>query len=293
MMMPASLAALIGEERLTVWYSVPTALIQLLLRGNLEDHALDSLRWILFAGETFPEKHLQALRAHLPGARFSHVYGSTEVNVCTVYHLPDDGTVPSPLPIGRPCSNARALVLGDDGEPAPAGAPGELLIHGATMMTGYWDDPGRNAEALLRRPAPGGFQEPWYRTGDQVRSLDDGNLVFAGRADRQVKVRGFRVELEEVERALLDLEAVFEAAVWVVPDGEGSSALRAAVVADPAAKASPRRLAGALKQALPAYAVPGRIDLVDAMPRTPTGKVDRRALAALVAADDTATAGAD
>ena len=146
---------------------------------------------------------------------------------------------------------------------------------------------------LPRRPAPGGFQEPWYRTGDQVRSLDDGNLVFAGRADRQVKVRGFRVELEEVERALLDLEAVFEAAVWVVPDGEGSSALRAAVVADPAAKASPRRLAGALKQALPAYAVPGRIDLVDAMPRTPTGKVDRRALAALVAADDTATAGAD
>ncbi len=293
MMMPASLAASIGEERLTVWYSVPTALVQLLLRGNLEDHDLDSLRWVLFAGETFPEKHLQALRTRLPGARFSHVYGSTEVNVCTVFHLPDDGAVPSPLPIGRPCSNARALVLGDDGEPAPAGAPGELLIHGATMMTGYWDDPERNVEALLQRPAPGGFQEPWYRTGDRVRALDDGNLVFAGRADRQVKVRGFRVELEEIERALLDLEAVFEAAVWVVPDGEGSSALRAAVVVDPAAQASPRGLAGALKQALPAYAVPGRIDLVDAMPRTPTGKVDRRALAAQVASEDPAPMGAD
>ena len=111
MKMPVSLSTLMERERLSVWYSVPTALVQLVLRGVLEERDLTALRWILFAGETFPEKHLRRLRELLPGARFSHVYGSTEVNVCTYFHLPEGGLgkhgVPSPLPIGRPCCQRR------------------------------------------------------------------------------------------------------------------------------------------------------------------------------------------
>lgn len=280
MLMPASLASLVAEERISVWYSVPTALVQLLLRGNLADQALDALRWVLFAGETFPEKHLQALRRQLPGARFSHVYGSTEVNVCTYFHLPDGDELPAPLPIGRPCSNARSLVVDEDGVALGPGEPGELLIHGSTVMTGYWGDPDRNAEALVERPEPGDFTSTWFRTGDRVMTLDDGNLVFAGRADRQIKVRGFRVELEEVENALLALAPVLEAATWAVPDGEGSSAIRAAVVCDPGVTTDRKALLGALKERLPLYALPAALHVVDAMPRTPTGKVDRRQLAA-------------
>lgn len=278
MFLPASLAEIVERERITIWYSVPTALVQLLLRGNLELRDLSALRWVLFAGETFPDKHLRALRALLPKARFSHVYGSTEVNVCTFYHLPENGEVPSPLPIGQPCSNARSLVVDAAGQPVEDGGTGELLIHGSTVMSGYWGDPERNRQALLRRPEPGGFESTWFCTGDRVRTLADGNLTFAGRADFQVKVRGHRVELEEVEGALLSLDHVHEAATFAVPDDEGSSSIYAAAVVDPAAGIGPRDLAKELRKQVPPYAVPVVIEILESLPRTPTGKIDRKKL---------------
>ena len=130
MIMPGSLAALLERERLSVWYSVPTALVQLSLRGNLEARDLSSIRWVLFAGETFPEKHLRRIMQQLPEARFSHVYGSTETNVCAYYHLPDSSEVCSPLPIGKACSNARTRVVSDDLQPVANGEVGELLVRG-------------------------------------------------------------------------------------------------------------------------------------------------------------------
>jgi amino acid adenylation domain-containing protein len=282
MFLPASLAELVERERISVWYSVPTALVQLLLRGNLPERDLGALRWVLFAGETFPEKHLRALRARLPQARFSHVYGSTEVNVCTFYHLPADGEVSGPLPIGRPCSNSRALVVDAAGEPVEAGATGELLIHGSTVMSGYWSDPGRNRKALVQRPEPGGFESTWFRTGDRVRTLGDGNLTFAGRADLQIKVRGHRVELEEVENALLGLEHVHEAAAFAIPGMEDSLTIHAAVVVDPGSGAGQKDLLKGLRRSLPPYALPEVIDIVAGLPRTPTGKVDRKQLVAAI-----------
>ena len=124
----------------------------------------------------------------------------------------------------------RTLVVDEQGQPVAGGEPGELLVGGSTVMSGYWDEPERNRAVLVRRPAAGGFEDVYFRTGDRVRVLDDGKLAFVARADRQIKVRGYRVELEEVEAALLSLAAVEEAAAFTVPDGEGSSAIRAAVV---------------------------------------------------------------
>ncbi len=281
LMMPGSLSALLERERVSIWYSVPTALVHLSLRGEIEERDLSSIRWVLFAGETFPEKHLRRIMRQLPQARFSHVYGSTEVNVCTCHHLPDADDLGDPLPIGRACSTSRALVVDDQLRPVADGETGELLVCGSTVMSGYWGDPEANRHALVRRPSAGGFQDVYFRTGDQVRVLEDGNLTFVARADFQVKVRGHRVELEEVEAALLSLESVEEAAVFAVEDGEGSSALRAAVVAggEPATAVI---LAG-LKQRLPPYSVPAEIDVLGSLPRTPTGKVDRDALRAHLA----------
>jgi amino acid adenylation domain-containing protein len=280
MMLPASLAELIERERVTVWYSVPTALVQLLLRGSLEERDLSALRWVLFAGESFPEKHLRALLERLPGARLSHVYGSSEVNVCTYYHLPESGEFPTPLPIGGPCTNMQALVVDEKLEPVTDGSAGELLISGPTVMSGYWADPERNRQVLVSRPAADGSEITWFRTGDRVRLLDDGNLTFSGRADFQVKVRGHRVELEEVENALLALEPVHEAAAFAVPDGEGSLTIKAVVINDPTAGVTPRGLREGLRKALPPYAVPSQIEIRESLPRTPTGKVDRKSLAA-------------
>lgn len=286
LMMPASLAALVEDEQISVWYSVPAALIQLSLRGNLESQNLESLRWILFAGETIPEKHLRQLIAQIPSARFSHVYGSTEVNVCTYYHLPEDGDFVVPLPIGRACSNATVEVAGDDLRTLNPGEVGEFLVCGSTVMSGYWGDPERNREVLVHRPTAGGTEGVFFRTGDRGRLLEDGNLAFVTRADLQVKVRGHRVELEEVETALLSLDLVEEAVAFTVPDGEGSSSLRAAVVAPRAAESLDREIRAQLKIMLPIHAQPSSIAVLGSLPRTPTGKVDRRALQANCGSED-------
>jgi amino acid adenylation domain-containing protein len=277
LMMPATLSSLLEREGVTVWYSVPAALVQLSLRGDLENRDLRSLRWVLFAGETFPGRHLRRLREQLPGARFSHVYGSTEVNVCTFYHLPEGDLAPGPLPIGRSCSTSSALVADASMQPVAQGEAGDLFVRGSTVMSGYWNDDERNREVLVQRPGEEGV---YFRTGDRARLLADGNLAFVARADRQVKIRGHRVELDEVEGALVSLPAVEEAAAYTVPDAEGSSALHAAVVVGGNGSTDGRALTGELKTILPPHAIPSLISVVESMPRTPTGKVDVRALAA-------------
>ena len=281
LMMPGTLSALLEREQVTVWYSVPAALVQLSLRGDLERRDLRRLRWVLFAGETFPGRHLRRLREQLAGARFSHVYGSTEVNVCTCYHLPDADLPAGPLPIGRPCWTSATLVADHAMQPVPEGDVGDLFVRGSTVMAGYWGDDERNTQVLVRRPGAEAIEGTYFRTGDRARVLPDGNLAFVARADRQVKIRGHRVELDEIEGALLSLSTVEEAAAFTVPDDEGSSALHAAVVAaGDSAPASERDLLAALRGIVPPQALPSQILFVNSMPRTPTGKVDVRALMA-------------
>ncbi len=282
MMMPPTLSALLESERVSIWYSVPTALVQLLLRGTLQERQLDALRWVLFAGERFPEKHLRSLMKQLPRARFSHVYGSTEVNVCSYYHLPEEPQLPDPLPIGVPCSNTRALVVDPSGRPVAAGESGELLVQGSTLMSGYWGDPERNRQVLLERPAAGGLSERWYRTGDRVLQLPDGTLAFGGREDRQVKIRGHRVELDEVEHALMAQDSVLEAVALTQADDEDSQQVSAVVVLDPASRTDVRELLVAVGRLLPRHAVPASLISLQSLPRTPTGKVDRRQLAVML-----------
>ncbi len=278
LMMPGSLSALLERQRVSVWYSVPTALVHLSLRGDLEARDLSSIRWVLFAGETFPGKHLRRIMRQLPAARFSHVYGSTEVNVCTYHHLGGPAELVEPLPIGRACSTSSTLVVDDELQPVPNGEVGELLVRGSTVMSGYWGDSAASRRALLRRPAAGGFEEVYFRTGDRVKALASGDLTFVARADFQVKVRGHRVELEEVETALLSLDPVEEAAVFTVEDGEGSLAMRAAVVLAAGEEMSAAELRAGLAKILPAHAVPAEIAARPGLPRTPTGKIDRAAL---------------
>jgi acyl-coenzyme A synthetase/AMP-(fatty) acid ligase len=138
---------------------------------------------------------------------------------------------------------------------------------------------------LVRLPVAGGFDETYFRTGDRVRRLEDGNLAFVARDDRQVKVRGHRVELEEVETALLSLAPVEEAAVFTVPDAEGSASIQAAVVVGDAG-ADERTLLAALRRVLPPYAVPAQLAVLETLPRTPTGKVDGNVLRARFARRD-------
>lgn len=277
--LPASLSQLMADERMTVFYSVPLAMIQLLLRGALRSRDLSALRWMLFGGEPFPVKHLRALMAELPGARFANVYGPTEVNGCTHYLVPPlpEGS-DEPLPIGRLYENAEALIVDPDDRPSPPGETGELLIRSGTRMRGYWSDPELTAAATYRRPTPGGDDDLFHRTGDLVQLRPDGEIAFLGRKDRQIKTRGHRVELDEIEAALLTHPAVEEAAAVAVPDGEGSLMVVACLRLIGGEMERPRDLDRHLRDQLPPYAVPARFDVLADFPRTTTGKIDRRRL---------------
>jgi amino acid adenylation domain-containing protein len=280
--LPADLGRLMAREKLTVWYSVPFALIQLLERGNLKSLDLSALRWLLFAGEVFPTKHLRQLLDALPHVRFSNLFGPTETNVCTYYHVP--ATLPDsdePIPIGTACGNIESLIVDGDDRPVADGEAGELLIRGGVVMRGYWGMPDRNACAFYRRPVfDGHFEDVFYRTGDIVQPLADGNLKYLGRKDRQIKTRGYRVELDEVETALLSLSTVHEAAAFTVPDGNGSHLIEAAVTVKTGFTLTADIVLSHAGGKLPPYAVPVRLRVMDAFPRTSTGKIDRRALEA-------------
>jgi L-proline---[L-prolyl-carrier protein] ligase len=276
---PTDVAALIERAGITVWYSVPSALTMLLDRGDLSSRDLTRLRLVAFAGEVFPLPHLRRLIELLPHARLLNLYGPTETNVC-MWHEVRPPLAPSAIaiPIGRTIDDVTVWAMTGDGRIAAPGEPGELYVRGSTVMRGYWNDPARTTAVLV--PAPDGVGLA-YRTGDLVRHDGHGTYHFIGRRDHQVKIRGHRVELGDVEAALHRHPAVAECAALAVPDAAGALRLVAVVAA---AGTSPVELHRHCASLLPRSMRPDRIELHPALPRTSTGKTDRIALRAAVLA---------
>lgn len=274
---PASLAALIADERMTVLYTVPLALVRLAAPGTLDGKDLSRLRLVLFGGEPMPIKHLRQMMASLPQAQFVNVYGPTETNGCTHYRVP---AVPDEqdlgLPIGRPYPNVTVRVVDAEGQPVAAGGQGELLVRAPTLMRGYWGRPDLNASAFALVEGVGGRPDVYHATGDLVSPTETGELAFLGRRDRQIKARGNRVELDEVESVLLGHPGVHEAAVYALADAEGSLQPHAEVILNPGSAATLREIRTHASRALPPYAVPASIAVREGFPRTSTGKIDRR-----------------
>ncbi len=285
-MFPVSLGALLEHERLTFWYSVPLALIQLITHGVVDRIDATSLRWVLFGGEPFLPKHLWRLMDCWPHARFSNVYGPAEVNQCTYYHVPvaEKGSTGA-IPIGEVWENAEGRVVDMNDRPVEPGETGELLVRTPTMMRGYWARPDLNRTAFYEQEAYPGFIKRFYRTGDLVRQRADGNLLFVGRKDRQVKIRGCRVELDEVEHVLGSFDEVADAAAVAV-GRTGEVELIAVVLLRRAGSADAGELRRRLAERLPSYAVPARVEIRDSLPRTTSGKIDRRAIAGAYQADE-------
>ena len=267
------------DEQLTIWYSVPFALIQLLLHGVLEERNLLSIRWVLYGGEPFPPKHMHGLQQVWPHATFSNVYGPAEVNQCTAYPIPLLAADHSePIPIGRMWFNTDGIIVDHDDHIVEPGEVGELLVRAPTMMQGYWNRPDLNAQAYFYRQLEGCVAHKYYRTGDLVQELPDGELLFLGRKDRQVKVRGYRIELDEIEAGLVDHIAIAEAASYVLTDEEDNKKLEAAVILKSDLSVDQNTLKHHLQNKVPKYAIPEEIVFMNSFPRTGSGKINRREL---------------
>jgi amino acid adenylation domain-containing protein len=267
---PARMASVIAERRLTVWYSTPSVLTLLAEHGGLDARHDHALRFVLFAGEVFPVKHLRRLKALVPRARYLNLYGPTETNVCTYYEIPqqiaDDRT--APFPIGRACSHVKARVIDANGRNVPRGQQGELAISGAPVMLGYWNKPERTS-AAFHVDSTG----RWYRTGDIVIEGDDGVYTFRGRRDRMVKRRGYRIELGEIETALYRHPAISEVAAIARSEESGVSITVFYASRDGHAL-SLIELKRFCAHNLPAYMAPDWFLHQPLLPKTSTDKID-------------------
>jgi len=217
--------------------------------------------------------------------RWVNTYGPTEASIAaTAYELRSDGSsVPENIPIGRPVANTRVYLLDSDLNPVPVGIAGELHIGGIGVARGYLNRPELTAEKFISDPFSSEPGARLYKTGDLARHLPSGEIVFVGREDDQVKIRGFRVELGEVEFTLAKHPAVRQAAVIAREDVPGDKRLVAYLVPAQGAEVAPAEFRRHLQQHLPEYAVPYAFVVLQAMPLTPNGKIDRRGLATTAA----------
>jgi amino acid adenylation domain-containing protein len=275
----------IRDQKLTVWFSVPSMAMLMKRLGALKPSAFPSLRWSLFCGERLPVDVATAWTAAAPRSILENLYGPTELTVaCTAYRW-DPRRSPAEceaagVPIGYPLPGMHAIVADEGLSEVAPGEPGELLMTGPQRTAGYWHDEAATAKAFVRVD---GWADVFYRTGDRVcRPADGGPLRFLGRVDHQIKVRGYRVELAEVESMLLEVPGVESAAAlgWPVsPSGlQGIAAFVTGHSIEPSA------IRSSLQIKLQDYAVPQTIRVLPALPLNANGKVDRRALATLLEA---------
>ncbi|MBI4695829.1 MAG: amino acid adenylation domain-containing protein [Gammaproteobacteria bacterium] len=276
---PFALTARVRATACTTWFSVPSLLMFLQVTKLATRAALGPLRRIIFGGEGFPKVKLKALFDEMtPGTELHNVYGPTECTcICSSRLLGESDFIDlDGIPmLGRLADHFSELVL-DDGKPVAPGECGELFLGGPCVGLGYFGRADLTSVAFVQNPLQADFREIFYRTGDLVRrDPHTGELHFVGRRDLQVKHMGYRIELEEIEHALLDIEGVDEAAVLHRKQSEMSELI--AVVASRCAlrTADVRRMLG---MRLPKYMLPTKIHFVNALPKNANGKTDRPAL---------------
>jgi amino acid adenylation domain-containing protein len=272
---PKLLTAFIAQRQLTVWYSTPSILHLMTAFGNLSQVDCSRLRLVLFAGEVFPIKHLRNLTKVWPNVRYCNLYGPTETNVCTYAwvpsQIPDDRR--DPYPIGWPCAHCSAIVLDTDGRAVATGDEGILYIAGESVFQGYWNRPKENNAAFRTRNGVS-----WYCTGDVVHEVLEEGYFYMGRRDRRVKRHGYRIELDDIERALYRHDGISKAAVVAVETPEADLKIVAYLEAGRELRPGILEMKMFCARYLPAYMSPDVFVFADALPRTSTDKTDYQAL---------------
>lgn len=286
-LLPHKLAKWMRDSRLTQWFSVPAQLNYLCRFDAVAMHDFPALRRLLWCGEVLPTPVLQYWMHRLPHVGFTNLYGPTETTIASSYytvpHCPADAR--EPVPIGQACAGEALLVLDDNLQPLPPGHEGGLYISGTGLAQGYWQDTRLTKHAFLTRPGQGGLI---YRTGDRARLGQDGFIYFLGRDDQQVKSRGYRIDLGEIEAALYTLDYVREAVVVAASDENFANIAICCAYVNPATVTlTTVRLRYDLACLLPQYMIPSRWLAVSHLPRNANGKVDRRKVKEIFESDET------
>jgi amino acid adenylation domain-containing protein len=274
---PTTVADFIETKQITVWYSVPSVLMQLLLHADLKSERLVHLRMVLFAGEVFPMKYLRRLADILPNTELFNLYGPTETNVCTYYRVERQRLAElDTLPIGRACENTEVFAVNDGGLIVTASEErGELYVRGPGVTYGYWNDAEKTKGQVIPNRFQTHFNENVYRTGDLVTLGNDGNYYYHGRRDGMIKSRGYRIELGEVESVLLRHPGVREAIVLAIPDELTGNRIKAIVAMHSPPDATIAELKQFCARRIPRYMIPEEIEFCESLPKTSNGKIDR------------------
>lgn len=286
---PNRLAGFIRDRELTQWFSVPAALKLMARFDVVEPGDFPALERILWCGEVLPTPVLRYWMERVPQATFTNLYGPTETTVASSYYtvpdIPEDDH--TDVPIGRPCPGEELYVLDDDLEAVADGEMGDLYIGGAGVTEGYWRDPGKTEEAFRPAPPFARHEGRIYRTGDLATRDEDGLFHFHGRADRQIKSRGHRIELGEVESALHALQIIEDAGVVAVEtDGFEGKRIGCAFVATRNEDCEPSDVRRRLSEVLPSYMLPSEWRRTSELPRNKNGKIDRPAIERWFSGDD-------
>ena len=269
-----------GVTRLNI---VPSHLETLLstLESPEQARTLRALKYCVTAGEPLTQAVRAQVKAKLPWVKLWNNYGCTELNDTTYCGPEEQGAGNEFVPIGRPIANTRAYVLDENLRPVPVGVAGELCVSAIGIPRGYWRQPGLTAERFIADPFSGEPGGRLYRTGDMVRYLEDGTLDYLGRKDFEVKIRGHRIDVRQVENKLGEYPGIGQ---WAVKawkgEGQAGAQLIAYYVASGAQKPPVEALREYLTERLPGYMVPSLYLEVEKMPRLANGKLDRRSLPA-------------
>jgi amino acid adenylation domain-containing protein len=276
-------AVYVDEQKLTVWFSVPSVALFASKLGLLEADAFPTLRWSLFCGEALTAPIASAWQAAASNSVLENLYGPTEATIAITHYRWDkqhssQASLHGIVPIGWPFTGQECCVVNDDLSLVAAGEPGELCLGGSQVTSGYLDDPEKTRQQFVRLPSS---DKVWYRTGDLVKQGGDGCIYYLGRRDHQVKINGYRVELQEIDLVLREA-ADTDLAVAIPWPVEGANAAGIVAVLWGENPSDETGIIARCQQKLPKYMVPTRIYRLQDVPLNANGKIDRRKIAELL-----------
>ena len=272
---PKYITDCISREKITIWQSVPSALVLLYKCGDIDKHQYPSLRHVLFAGEVMHVGILTGIAKHFNGSKFHNIYGATETNNSFIYSIPASSKeFPDPLPIGKPLPYVEFKVVNSKHKTE---LEGELQIKTSTLMRGYRQTLDKSSLSRITDGQVTHSNDQYYLTRDLVRILDDGNLIYCGRTDDIIKSNGYRVNTLEIESILQGHKLINDATVITTPDDEIGNKIIAIISTQPTTKITSIQLKMFCSQQLPKYAIPHIFEISsNPLPKTSSGKTNKR-----------------